>query len=75
MDPGSCVEGRIEIVKIKNTFNTADLCTKYLDVAKIDEAVSQVEHKWETGRNPIAPHVDLLEWSNNLNVVLNGKGS
>ena len=64
------MRGDIEIVKIKNWYNTADLMTKYLTGPDITEILEQLGHKSnEPGRSTAAPNLSLLEAVYSLGVL------
>ena len=49
--------GTIEVSKIKNIFNTADLFTKHLSRAEIDRCMEIMNHKFMPGRSASAPNI------------------
>ena len=54
-------DGTIELVKIKNTWNTADLFTKHLSAPEIERILELMNHTYEEGRSPSAPMLNTLE--------------
>ena len=54
------MRGGIELIKIKNIFNTADLFTKHLERTMMDSCVAGMGHKFEGGRNIDAPELNSL---------------
>ena len=52
------MRGNIELIKIKNVFNTADLFTKHLDRQTMDSCVTGMGHRFEGGRNLEAPELN-----------------
>ena len=58
--------GNVEVIKIKGEFNSADLFTKHLDRAKMEEAISQFGHTFEEGRSDSAPSLDLMTYDGTL---------
>ena len=53
------MRGDIELIKIKNVFNTADLFTKHLDRATMDSCVTGMGHNFEGGRSADAPELNM----------------
>lgn len=51
---------RIELHKIKNSFNPADMFTKYLSRADMDLIVDRLDHAYEQGRSEIAPELSNI---------------
>ena len=49
------LRGHIELVKIKNTFNSSDVFATHLDRSLMEEAISQLGHKFTGGRSSVAP--------------------
>lgn len=45
----------IEIAKIRNTVNSADLLTKHLSQSEVKEVLENIECGWMEGRSDIAP--------------------
>ena len=56
--------GVVEVNKIKNDFNSADLYTKSLARAEIDRNMSLMGHSYESGRSEIAPELNHLDCNN-----------
>ena len=56
--------GVIEMVKIKNTWNTADLFTKHLTGPEVMRLVELMDHEYAEGRSPVAPKLMLMEKCN-----------
>ena len=54
------LRGKLQIIKIKNVFNSSDLFRKDLGRKFIAEAVNQTQHKFEFGRSEIARQVGLV---------------
>ena len=54
------LRGHVELIKVKNVFNSSDLFTKHLDQAAMNEAVSQFCHRYMTGRSPVAPSLNVI---------------
>ena len=54
------LRGHIELVKVKNVFNSADMFTKYLDQAALNEAISQFNHCYMEGRSLAAPALNMI---------------
>ena len=50
----------IELVKVKNTFNSSDMFTKHLDRSLLEEAVSQFGHRYVEGRSSIALELNII---------------
>ena len=50
-------KGTIEVSKIKNVFNTADLYTKHLARAEVDRCMEMMNHRFMSGRSPSAPNI------------------
>ena len=48
-------------MKIKNTWNTADLFTKHLSAPEIERILELMNHTYEEGRSPSAPMLNALE--------------
>ena len=46
---------RIELHKIKSSFNPADIFTKYLSREEMDIIVDRLDHAYEAGRSDVAP--------------------
>ena len=55
--------GTIEVVKIKNTYNTADILTKHLSRKELDEIVDQLGHNFVEGRSEAAPELSLVQFN------------
>ena len=53
-------DGTLEVVKIKNDFNGADLFTKHLDRTTMDKCIDLLGHFFSTGRSAIAPKLNCL---------------
>ena len=53
-------DNKIELTKIKGTFNLADLFTKHVDRAKLDQMVEALGGVHMAGRSEIAPDLDVL---------------
>ena len=49
------------MVKIKNTWNTADIFTKHLTAPDAEKIVELMGHEYGVGRSPIAPNLNLLD--------------
>ena len=47
--------GRVDIIKVKGTFNSADICTKYLNQAEIAAVMEQIAATFLDGRSESAP--------------------
>ena len=54
------LNGCVQLIKIKNNFNTSDCFTKHLNREMLDEAISQFRHRVEDGRSEAAPELSLL---------------
>ena len=54
------MRGEIELIKIKNIFNPADLFTKHLDKQTMDSCVIGMGHAYEDGRNAAAPSLNQM---------------
>ena len=52
------------MVKIKNTWNTADLFTKHLTGPEIQRIMELMDHEHSEGRSPVAPKIMALEGCN-----------
>ena len=50
-------KGTIEVSKIQNVFNTADLFTKHLSRAEVDRCMEIMNHKCMSGRSASAPNI------------------
>ena len=53
-------DGSLEVVKIKNDFNSADLFTKHLGRVTMDKCIDLLGHTFATGRSAIAPALNML---------------
>ena len=56
-------DGSLEVVKIKNDFNSADLFTKHLDRTTMDKCIDLLGHFFATGRSAIAPMLNMIDRS------------
>ena len=54
-------KGAIEVSKIKNLFNSADLFTKHLNKDEILRCMESMGHVYETGRSSVAPELTTFE--------------
>ena len=52
--------GNIEVVKIQNWYNVADINTEYLTGPQIDDILEQMRHIRTQGRNAIAPALSMI---------------
>ena len=53
-------DGSLEVVKIKNDFNSADLFTKHLDRTTMDKCIDLLGHFFAEGRSAIAPMLNMV---------------
>ena len=53
--------GAISLHKIKNTFNSSDCLTKYLDNAALKQCMEQLDMWHFEGRSELAPQLNLLD--------------
>ena len=53
-------DGSLEVVKIKNDFNSADLFTKHLDRTTMDKCIDLLGHFFAEGRSAIAPMLSMV---------------
>ena len=51
----------LQIIKIKNKFNPADLMTKHLSREEIRQIMDGLDHRHLTGRNADAPELSMVE--------------
>ena len=47
-------------LRCKHVFNSADMFTKYLDQAALNEAISQFNHRYMDGRSSAAPALIMI---------------
>ena len=55
------LRGCVQLIKIKNVFNSSDCFTKHLNKESLDEAISQFQHRLEERRSEVAPELGLVD--------------